>query len=205
MWSREQVALANPEADVAYEKLRAAIKANRSHGTCLRHWSVFVRARDQWQCVICNSDRFISAHHICRKSFIYYASLDTGNGLTLCGACHQGVHEGYNGRPDFGLPMDAQGGEKIETMCALYGVLLGHAYERQAWCEEYYSVNVDVLRTFKRFQGFPEDTPFPGGSLAQAWLIWRQAQQHALNALLRANGLPERPVPMLPGITVREG
>jgi hypothetical protein len=202
--SYAEVSTIAPKADAAYRRLKAAIGAGRSLKTCLRYWSVFVRARDDERCVVCSSERNISAHHICRKSLIFAGVLDTGNGMTLCGDCHQLAHKGFNGRPDFLLPMDTQGGEKIEMMCELYGILLEYAYERGIYCEDYYAVSDDVLITFKKLQGFSAEVGFPGGSLLQAWLIWRQPQMDALNAIFTANGFPERTSPMLPGIVVHE-
>lgn len=44
------------------------------------------------------------------------AQFQTGNGITLCKKCHTEAHTGFNRRPDLSLPMNAQGGEKIETL-----------------------------------------------------------------------------------------
>jgi hypothetical protein len=98
--------------------------------------------------------------------------------------------------------MDAQGGEKIEIMCELYGILIEDAYERDVYCEEYYTVNGNVLNTFKKFQGFSEDVTFPGGSLLQARLIWSQPQMDVFNAVVRANEFSDGSEPIPPGVTV---
>jgi hypothetical protein len=54
----------------------------------------------------------------------------TGNGITLCSTCHADAHRGFNGRADLGLPMDAQGGEKIELLVDLYGALFADVCAR---------------------------------------------------------------------------
>lgn len=143
-----------------------------------------MRARDGYRCVDCHATRRISAHHICRKSFLAEAAFQTGNGITLCRKCHRGVHAGYNGRADLQLPMDAQGGEKIDTMERLYGALCEDAKERGSGREDYYFLSDSVLARFKMFQGFDSDAEFPGTRIEQAFLIWRASSQHTLRALL---------------------
>jgi len=185
-------------------RLRKAIAARRSMSSCLKLWSIFIRTRDGNRCVACSTKRELSAHHICRKSFMAEAQLQTGNGITLCGKCHKEIHIGYNGRPDFQQPMDAQGGEKIETLCALFGLLVSDARERKVLCNELYYLSNKVLSKFKMLQGFDPFTEFPGFRLEQAHLIWLQSPLQLRNAILEANGLPILSDPIFPGITIRD-
>jgi hypothetical protein len=80
-------------------KLQAALSGDVPRERRLRRWSEFIRERDGHRCVDCHSRRRLSAHHICRKSFLAEPQFETGNGITLCGACHQEVHRGFNARP----------------------------------------------------------------------------------------------------------
>lgn len=102
--------------DAALVRLQAAISAGFNTDRCLRRWSEFIRERDDHRCVDCHSYQKLSAHHICRKAFLPEAKYETGNGITLCRECHKGVHRGFNGRPDLFMPMDEQGGEKLDYM-----------------------------------------------------------------------------------------
>lgn len=84
--------------------LQAALADGLSRQRCLRRWSEFIRARDGHRCVDCHSRRRLSAHHICRKSFLAEPQFETGNGITLCSACHREMHRGFNARPTFHCP-----------------------------------------------------------------------------------------------------
>jgi hypothetical protein len=183
-------------------RLSRAIERNSSVVTCLRHWSALVRIRDGNRCVVCKATRKLSSHHICRKSFLRMAQLESGNGITLCIDCHKEVHEGFNGRADLQEPMDAQGGEKIEIMTGLFGSLVDDARERNLLCDEFYYLSDPVLATFKLFQGFEPDTEFRGCALEQARLIWQQTPLHTRNAVLAANGFPVSDKPFLSGMTL---
>ena len=127
----------------------------------------------------------------------------TGNGISLCQDCHKEAHEGFNGRPNLQLPMDAQGGEKIEIMTDLYGELCRDATERNLLRDDYYFLSDLVLSKFKMFQGFDPFIHFPGLCIEQAYLIWLQTPLNTKNALLVANGAPPTYEPVLPGITIR--
>lgn len=98
--------------------------------------------------------------------------------------------------------MDAEGGEKIDTMERLYGTLLEDARARGILSDKYYFLGDDVLVTFKRFQGFDSETVFPGTRLEQAYLIWRQCPRHTLNAVARTLGFEIPASPMLLGQAV---
>jgi hypothetical protein len=161
--------------------------------------------RDGARCVLCGDVEGISAHHICRKSFMVVAEFETGNGISLCRSCHREVHFGFNGRPDLTLPMDAQGGEKIDTMEDLYGRLLDDAGRQGLLCDEFYFLSDITLEKFKMFQGFEPDTLFEGCRLQQAYWIWRQCPRNAAAAILDANGCEMTPGPFGPGVTLTEG
>src|SRR3954469_16077144 len=122
----------------ALARFEKVVSTGLSHRRSLRLWSEFVRMRDGARCVLCGDVEGISAHHICRKSFMVVAQFETGNGISLCRSCHREVHSGFNGRPDFALPMDAQGGEKINIMEDLYGRLLDDADRQGLLCNEFY-------------------------------------------------------------------
>jgi hypothetical protein len=126
------------------------------------------------------------------------ARFDTGNGITLCNDCHREAHAGLNGLADLSLPMDAQGGEKIEIMERLYSILAADATERGILRDDFYFVSDDVLGRFKMFQGFGYFTPFPGFRLEQAFLIWAQMPQNLRRALLLAVGVEMANEPKLP-------
>jgi len=186
----------------AKQRLERTLAASDSRKTLLQAWSLFIRQRDGWRCVPCNARKKLSAHHICRKSFLPEAQFQTGNGITLCPVCHGEFHRGFNGRPDMNLPMDAQGGEKLETLSWLYGALEASARSQGILGDEFYYLGDLTLRAFRRFQGYGEETSFRGCRLEQANLIWRVAPLDVVNAILRANGIEKRSEPFLPGITV---
>src|SRR5260221_918233 len=101
-------------------KLQAALAGCLPRERCLRRWSEFIRERDGHRCVDCHSRRRLSAHHICRKSFLAEPQFETSNGITLCSTCHREMHRGFNARPDLSLPVDSQGGEKFALMDQLH-------------------------------------------------------------------------------------
>lgn len=191
------------QIDEAAKRLKRAIAGGKSPLRCLRLWSAFIRIRDGNRCVACSSKCNLSAHHICRKSFLIEAQFQTGNGITLCKKCHTEAHAGFNGRPDLSRPMDSQGGEKIETLCALFGLLVQDAQNRQLLHDDFYYLSDSVLAKFKMLQGFDPFSDFPGYRLEQAYLIWCQCPLQLLNAIAEANGLPQSSEPILPGITIR--
>ena len=124
------VAASVASVEAALNRLDQAIASGLNRVRCLRRWSEFIRERDGHRCVDCHATRNLSAHHICRKTFLPEAEYQTGNGITLCRDCYRQVHEGFNGRPDLGEPMDAQGGEKLKYMERLYCILDQDALER---------------------------------------------------------------------------
>lgn len=129
------------------------------------------------------------AHHIVRKSFWSHVQYQTGNGITLCRRCHSEPHAGFNRRPDLNLPMDAEGGEKIDLMTGMLHELIIEACRRGTLKEEYYKFDELALQTFKRFQGIPIHVQFEGSSLEQAYPIWNQTPRGMLKAVLGAVGV----------------
>jgi hypothetical protein len=183
----------------ALARLNHAIATVLPVDRCLRRWSEFIRERDGHRCVDCHSRRKLAAHHICRKTFLPDANLQTGNGVTLCRECHRDIHRGFNGRPDFSLPMDAQGGEKIAYMERMYCILSNDAAERGMLRDEFYFLSDDVLARFKRLQQFGPATQFPGSRVQQAYLIWAQCSLGLRKDLAEVNGFPMTSQPILPG------
>jgi len=181
------------------DRLQQALADGLNRTRCLRRWSEFVRERDGHRCVDCHATRNLSAHHICRKTFMPEAEYELGNGITLCRDCHRQVHAGFNGRPDLLEPMDAQGGEKLRNMERLYCILDQDADDRGMPQEEFYALGDQVLAKFKLYQGFAPDTPFPGAPVRQAYLIWAQTSLGARRAVAAANGVPMTDQPILPG------
>ena len=179
--------------------LQAALADGLSRRRCLRRWSEFIRERDGHRCVDCHSRRNLSAHHISRKTFFTQAQFQTGNGITLCNICHREVHQGFNGRPDMSLPVDAQGGEKLPLMERLYSILTDDAVERGLMRDEFYFLGDEVLGSFKQMQGFDSTTYFPGSRIEQAYLILAECEQSMRRSLIEANGMPAPDRPLLPG------
>lgn len=173
--------------DELLSKLQRAIKYGASEKVCHRHWSRFIRARDRYQCVICGSGDSLQAHHVCRRSFLWEARFLTGNGATLCKVCHAEAHAGFNGAPDLGQPMNAQGGEKIEGIAELFRTLAYTAAEREPQRDEYYHLSESVLMKFALFQGFDPERPLYGSPIQRAWRIWDCSGLHMITAVLRAN------------------
>jgi hypothetical protein len=190
------ISVANVEAALA--RLDAAVTGDASDQRCRRRWSEFIRIRDDNRCVDCHSRHRLSAHHICRKSFLPEAKYQTGNGITLCWDCHRQTHQGFNGRPDLSTPMDLQGGEKIRIIERLYCILADDAKERGRLQDDLYFLSDQVLAKFKLLQGFDWATPFPGSRVEQAYLIWAQAPLDRLG-IAEANGFPMINGPILPG------
>jgi hypothetical protein len=180
-------------------KLQAALSGDLPRERRLRRWSEFIRERDGHRCVDCHSRRRLSAHHICRKSFLAEPQFETGNGITLCSACHREVHRGFNARPDLSLPVDAQGGEKLAAMERLYSILTDDAVERGLMRDDFYFLSDELLASFKRMQGYGPATYFPGSRIEQAYLILAEGELGMRRAMAEANGVPMANQPLLPG------
>lgn len=185
--------------EAAFSRLAHAVTAGHGRGSCLRRWSEFIRLRDGLRCVDCHARSQLSAHHICRKSFIAHAQFDTGNGITLCRECHRDAHRGFNGSADLGLPVDAQDGEKLALMQRFYSILLDDAIERGMFRDEYYHLGDRILGSLRRMQGFGDDVHFPGSRLEQAFLIIAETERPVLEAFFRESGVTLGDTPLLPG------
>lgn len=179
--------------------LQAALAKPLARERCLRRWSEFIRERDGHRCVDCHSRKRLSAHHICRKSFLADAQFQTGNGITLCSTCHREMHRGFNARPDLALPVDGQGGEKLALMERLYSILTDDAVERGLMREEFYFLSDEFLASLKRMQGFDPGTYFPGSRVEQTYLILAETELGMRRAMAEANGTPMIDQPLLPG------
>jgi len=108
------------------------------------------------------------------------------------------MHEGFNGRPDLGLLVDAQNGEKLHKMERLYSILTDDAVERGLMREEFYFLSDEVLTCFKRMQGY-DGTKFPGAPIEQAYLILAECEHEMRRSILEANDAPMPDRPLLPG------
>jgi hypothetical protein len=187
------------ELDLSLARLNRAVIAGRSVPYCLRLWSVFIRLRDGHRCVICDSPLGVSAHHVVRKTLFSIGSFQTGNGITVCGECHSWIHRNFNGNPDIGLPMDAEGGERIDVVMDLFRLLAQDGPSRGILREEYYFLSDQLLESFKKFQGIPPDLPFSGSCVLQAHLIWRQTPRRLLKALAKSMEI-ELPMDFIQGL-----
>ncbi|MGH6846826.1 MAG: hypothetical protein ACREC0_05145 [Methylocella sp.] len=180
-------------------KLQAALAAGLPRERCLRRWSEFIRERDGHRCVDCHSRRRLSAHHICRKSFLAEPQFEPGNGITLCSTCHREMHRGFNARPDLSLPVDAQGGGKLASMERLCSILTDDAVERDLMRDEFYFLSDELLASFKRMQGYDPATYFPGSRVEQPYLILAEGELGMRRAMAKADGVPMTDQPLLPG------
>lgn len=176
------------DIEQALTKLRLSIISRNTFKTNLSYWSIFIRTRDGKRCVLCDSHKNLTAHHIVRKSFMPEVALQTGNGITLCRCCHKKFHEGFNGKPDVNLPMDMEGGEKIEIMSGLFGVLFEDALRRKLLSDRYYFISAQVISKFKMFQGYDWDFDVPGYKIEQAYKVWNGSPGQIVEVLAKLNG-----------------
>lgn len=122
-----------------------------------------------------------------RRSLLKEAQYLTGNGVTLCADCHREAHAGFNGSPDLSLPIDMQGGEKLEAVAELYRVLAKSSHKQHPNRDDYYFLSNSVLNKFKVMQGFDPADEIMGTPIEQAWYIWDCAPVNMVEALVRAN------------------
>lgn len=136
-------------ADLARSKaaLERAINRGRSAKWQLRLWSQFVKTRDGHRCLCCDSCDNIQSHHIVRRTRFPAAALDTGNGITLCRACHALVHAEFNRKPNPALPMSAAQGDDQDEWSFLFGLLVDDANDQGLAHDDYYRVS-DALLVF---------------------------------------------------------
>ncbi len=172
-----------------FEALVRAAENGSGREHRLRIWSNFIRERDGNRCVICHSRKKLSAHHIIRKSFWKYIQFQTGNGITLCRACHKEPHQGFNRRPDLSQPMDAEGGEKIDLFTGYLGALVIDSEIRGLLQDKYYYFDDHALSVFRDLQGIPIAASFDGRRIEQAYQIWNQTPRSMLESILGSMGV----------------
>ncbi|KGX18258.1 HNH endonuclease [Burkholderia pseudomallei] len=138
------------------QALISAIEKGRSDRWILRLWSRFIKVRDSYRCVCCNSKERIQSHHIVRKTLYPWGAFELGNGITLCYECHGRVHEQFNGRPDLLLPLGAEQGDDQDEWAFLFGLLLDDARFRGLDEEEFYYLGDHMLKFFVKCQGYDD-------------------------------------------------
>lgn len=172
-------------------RLILAVKRGRSDSWCLRLWSRFIKARDNYQCVACASDERVQAHHIFRRSVYPYGWFQPGNGITLCYECHERQHSTFNGRPDMNLPVDAESGDNLDDALFYFGCLIRSADVHGLDHDEFYYIDDHMLSFFMRLQQCEHMSKFVAceefSRLEIAHEIWRTSPPSIVAALLQAN------------------
>lgn len=138
------------------QALTVAIERNRSEKWILRLWSRFIKIRDGYRCVCCESKEKVQAHHIVRKTLYPWGAFEIGNGISLCHVCHGRVHAQFNGRPDWLLPLGAEQGDDQDEWAFLFGLLLDDARSRSLDQDEFYYVGDHMLKFFMQCQGYED-------------------------------------------------
>jgi hypothetical protein len=137
--------------------------------------------------VLCNKTSKVAAHHVLRKSVFDGARFEPGNGATLCGDHHDEAHDGFNGRADLSLPLDHEGGEKLEGVAELFRTL-AHAWrDRYPLNPEYYYLSDRTLSICQDLQGNRPSDSRARSRIELAWLLWDRSPQHLMDAVIRAN------------------
>jgi hypothetical protein len=134
--------------------LTSAIERRRSGKWLLRLWSRFVKTRDAFRCLCCESPERIQAHHIIRKTLYPWGGLELGNGVTLCPECHRRVHAEFNGKPDLSLPLGAEQGDDQDEWAFLFGLLFDDAVRRDLPQDEFYYLDDHIVEFSVRCQGY---------------------------------------------------
>jgi hypothetical protein len=137
--------------------LENAIERSRSVRWQLRLWSRLVKTRDGNRCVNCEATTGIQAHHIIRKVRFAGGALDAGNGITLCGDCHRGVHVQFNRKPDLTKPLGAAQGDDQNEWAFLFGLLVEDARTSGLTANEFYHLSDETLSfsaTYQEYEGF---------------------------------------------------
>jgi len=142
------------ELEAAQAALTRAVGAERSERWCLVLWSRFIRMRDGYRCVHCESTRGIQAHHIFRRVTFPHGKFEVGNGITLCCECHKALHTTFNGRPLSGEPLNARGGDDQNEIAYLYGRLEVDADDRGLDKGRFYFIGDQMLQYFMDMQGY---------------------------------------------------
>lgn len=132
--------------------LNAAVEKQCSAKWVLRQWSRFIKERDSYRCVCCESEASIQAHHIVRKTLYPWGAVETGNGITLCRECHRRVHEKSNGRADLSVPLGEA--DDQDEWAFLFGLLFDDAQRRGLDQNEFYFLEDHMLKFFVNVQGY---------------------------------------------------
>lgn len=136
--------------------LARAIERKRSAKWLLRLWSSFIKTRDGFRCICCNSNEKIQAHHIVRRTLFPPASVDPGNGITLCRDCHRRVHAEFNGKPHLSRPIGAEQGDDQNEWSFLFGLLVEDAHNRRLPEGEFYHLGDRLMEFSVACQGYEE-------------------------------------------------
>ena len=91
-----------------------------------REWSLKIRARDEFQCVVCGSKEHLNAHHLIPKEIIEFRS-NMKNGITLCAKHHT--------RYGNGLSPHSYGGNML-----FYFWMSINRPKQLAWIEDNYDI-----------------------------------------------------------------
>lgn len=134
--------------------LNAAVEKQCSAKWILRQWSRFIKERDSYRCVCCESENGIQAHHIVRKTLYPWGAVETGNGITLCRECHSRVHEKSNGRGDLSVPLGEA--DDQDEWAFLFGLLFDDAQRRGLDQNEFYFLADHMLKFFVNVQGYDD-------------------------------------------------
>ena len=134
--------------------LSTAVENQRSAQWILRLWGRFIKERDAYRCVCCESTTSIQAHHIVRKTLYPWGAAETGNGITLCQECHGRVHEKANGRGDLSVPLGEA--DDQDEWAFLFGLLVDDAKKRNIDQDEFYHLADHMLKFFVKIQGYED-------------------------------------------------
>lgn len=175
----------------ALVRLAQAVLRGRSERWCLRLWSRYIKVRDRHQCVRCKSTDGIQAHHIFRRSLYPYGWYQPGNGVTLCRECHDLNHSVFNGRPDLGQPIDAQGGDNLDDSAYFFWLLFEDARDQGLNEDEFYFVEDHMLIFYVRVQGYAYLLDAVAheqmSRLRMSYEIWRRSGEAMIRSLIEAN------------------
>jgi 5-methylcytosine-specific restriction endonuclease McrA len=75
-----------PKKKSKKSKVRIAAIERRK---ALAEWSLKVRARDGFACIVCGSTEKLQAHHLLSKTQYKSIAFDLSNGVCVCAGCHQ--------------------------------------------------------------------------------------------------------------------
>lgn len=132
--------------------LELAIENNRSAKWVLRLWSRYIKARDAHRCVLCPLAVKIQAHHIVRRTLYPWGAFETGNGITLCGECHNRIHARSNLKADLSQPLGE--GDDQDDWAYLFRALCEDADLRGLDHNEFYYIPDHMVNFSVNVQGY---------------------------------------------------